>query len=93
MFVYKMRLIKEPHILCVVMHTSVHPVMCSLLVNHIPLVCMAQVSAECEQQLTVNFSFCKVQSVCVCVCVCVCVRGSIAVLSLHFIFLHHFISV
>jgi hypothetical protein len=50
-----MRLIKQPHNLCIVMHTSVHPVMWSLLVNHIPLNFMAQVSAECEQQHTVKF--------------------------------------
>ena len=36
------------------MHTSVHPVMWPLLANHIPLIFVAQVSAECEQQYTVK---------------------------------------
>jgi hypothetical protein len=57
MFVYKMRLIKQLCNLYIVTHTSVHPVTWSLLVNHtcIPLIFVAQVSAECERQRTVRF--------------------------------------
>ena len=52
---YQLRLIKQPHNLCIVMHTSLHSVTWSVLMKRIPLICVAQVSAEYEQQHAVKF--------------------------------------